>query len=74
MVVLGIIGAERPEALDEFAARSAAVELLKVLYKGGTGPFTQVPYKRAQWCFFTQTTLRLQWNYWERDSHRGEIM
>jgi len=40
-VVLGIIGAERPEALDEFAARSSAIELLKILYKGGTGPFTQ---------------------------------
>jgi hypothetical protein len=42
VVVLGIIGAERPEALDEVASRSAALELLKILYKGGTGPFTQV--------------------------------
>lgn len=41
-IVLGIIGAERPEALDEYAAKSTAVELLKILYKGGTGPFTQV--------------------------------
>jgi hypothetical protein len=42
VVVLGIIGAERPEALDEMASRSATLELLKILYKGGTGPFTQV--------------------------------
>lgn len=42
VVVLGIIGAERPEALDELAARSSVIELLKILYKGGTGPFTQV--------------------------------
>lgn len=41
-IVLGIIGSERPEALDDYASKSTAVELLKILYKGGTGQYTQV--------------------------------
>eukprot|EP00026_Physarum_polycephalum_P000855 Phypoly_transcript_00856.p1 GENE.Phypoly_transcript_00856~~Phypoly_transcript_00856.p1 ORF type:complete len:1321 (+),score=184.89 Phypoly_transcript_00856:66-3965(+) len=41
VIVLGIIGAERPEALDEYASKTTAVELLKILYKGGAAQFTQ---------------------------------